>query len=244
MDEWLLMQSTVVIAPAPTSFDMVVIRLDDNASVATIVSAPFAISHAAALTVMCKRPRSWLRIRSAARCAESVVCSASPATRCVPGSKKATDLPELATTLVAGQADDVLELDELWSFVRRRTNKRWVWLALCRRTRQIVAYAIGDRSEATCRLLWQRIPASYRHGLLYTDFWDSYQKVLPDKQHRPVGKESGHTNHIERWNNTLRQRLARFVRKTLSFSKSEQMHEFCLRLFLYHYNRDRANNLK
>ena len=62
------------------------------------------------------------------------------------------------------QTDDVLELDEMqhwlprgWSFVRFRKNKRWVWLARCRRTRQIVAYAIGDRSETTCRLLlhWQ-----------------------------------------------------------------------------------------
>lgn len=32
----------------------------------------------------------------------------------------------------------------MWSFVRFRKNKCWVWLAQCRRTRQIVAYAIGD----------------------------------------------------------------------------------------------------
>ncbi len=49
-------------------------------------------------------------------------------------------------------------------------------------------------------------------------------------------KGSGQTSHVERFNNTLRQRLARFVRKTLSFSKSEVMHEDCLRLFLHHYN--------
>lgn len=36
--------------------------------------------------------------------------------------------------------------------------------------------------------------------------------------------------------NTLRQRLGRFVRKSLSFSKSEEMHEVCLRLFLHSYN--------
>ena len=34
---------------------------------------------------------------------------------------------------------------------------------------------------------------------------------------RAVGKETGETAHVERWNNTLRQRLARFVRKTLAF---------------------------
>ena len=45
---------------------------------------------------------------------------------------------------------------------------------------------------------------------------------------------------LERWNNTLRQRLARFVRKTLSFSKSLEMHAMCLRLFLHRYNLDRA----
>ncbi len=37
-----------------------------------------------------------------------------------------------------------------------------------------------------------------------------------------------------------RQRLARFVRKTLSFSKSDRMHEICLRLFLHRYNLSRC----
>lgn len=136
-------------------------------------------------------------------------------------------------------------MDELWSFVLKRENKRWIWLALCRRTRQVVAYAIGDRSERTCRLLWKRIPKSYRKGLFYSDFWESYRKVLPKGRHRPVGKSEGQTNHVERWNGTLRQRLGRFVRKTLSFSKSETMHEeICLVLFLHDYNRFCLNNTR
>ena len=49
---------------------------------------------------------------------------------------------------------------------------------------------------------------------------------------------------LERWKNTLRQRLARFVRMTLSFSKSEVMHEACLLLFLHRYNLDLAILLK
>jgi len=56
------------------------------------------------------------------------------------------------------------------------------------------------------------------------------------EQHMAVGKDSGETAHVERWNNTLPQRLGRFVRKSLSFSKSEEMHEVCLRLFLHSYN--------
>jgi hypothetical protein len=43
--------------------------------------------------------------------------------------------------------------------------------------------------------------------------------VIPQEQHTAVGKETGETAHVERWNNTLRQRLARFVRMTLSFSR-------------------------
>ena len=133
-----------------------------------------------------------------------------------------------------------LELDELWSFVQKKTKTAWIWIALCRRTRQVVAYAIGDRSEATCRRLWEAIPAAYRTGHCYSDFWRAYQAVIPEQQHSAVGKETGETAHVERWNNTLRQRLARFVRKTLSFSKSWLMHEACLKLFLHRYNLEQA----
>ena len=129
-----------------------------------------------------------------------------------------------------------LELDELWSFVLKKEQKRWVWIALCRQTRQVVAFVIGDRSTATCQKLWRQIPPLYRRAHCYTDFWEAYQKVIPADQHTACGKESGETAHVERWNNTLRQRLARFVRKTLSFSKLDRMHEICLRLFIHRYN--------
>ena len=150
--------------------------------------------------------------------------------------EKAASLPNLADTLAPARPDDVLELDELWSFVLKKSNKRWVWLALCRRTRQIVAFYIGDRSEHSCRELWKRIPAAYKTCITYSDFWTAYQKVFPAKTHRSVGKESGHTAHVERWINTLRQRLARFVRKTLSFSKSDVYHKLTLAIFIHHYN--------
>jgi insertion element IS1 protein InsB len=130
----------------------------------------------------------------------------------------------------------VLELDELWSFVGKKADKRWIWLALARHTRQVVAYVIGDRGERTCRRLWERIPEDYRRGCCYSDFWKSYRAVIPEERHEAMGKESGELAHVEKWNNTLRQRLARFVRKTLSFSKSDEMHEVCLKLFVHRYN--------
>ncbi len=154
--------------------------------------------------------------------------------------KKFSALPELSQTLIAPDASDpdatTLELDELWSFVLKRASKRWIWIALCRQTRQVVAYFIGDRSQASGLKLWERMPPVYRSGHCYSDFWEAYHLVIPSEQHTAAGKETGFTAHVERWNNTLRQRLARFVRKSLSFSKSDRMHEICLRLFLHRYN--------
>ena len=67
------------------------------------------------------------------------------------GFKKAQILPELKDTLAEACLNDVLELDEMWSYVGKKGNSVWLWSALCRRTKQIVAFVIGDRSEDTCR---------------------------------------------------------------------------------------------
>ncbi len=112
---------------------------------------------------------------------------------------------------------------------------------MCRRTRQIIAYVIGDRSETTCLKLWQTIPYMYKHCQTYSDFWNAYANVFPKETHHSVGKESGQTNHMERWNNTLRQWNARYVRKTLSISKSDFYHELVTRLFIVRYNLDKLS---
>ena len=66
--------------------------------------------------------------------------------------------------------------------------------------------------------------------------------MIPETQHEATDKGDGQTCHVERferWNNTLRQRLARFVRQTLSLSKSDRMHRVCLLLFVHDYNQAR-----
>lgn len=144
--------------------------------------------------------------------------------------------PPVDQTLVEAQPDDVLELDELWSFVGAKAQQRWLWLALCRRTRQVVAYWLGDRSETSAIHLWERLPHNYARCRSFSDKWEAYRHVFDHKRHRQVNKDEGETNHVERWFNTLRQRLGRFTRKTLSFSKRDDMHEGVLRLFLHQYN--------
>ena len=105
-----------------------------------------------------------------------------------------------------------IQCDELWSFVDNKGNKQWVWLALDAVTPEIVGVYIGARSEAAARKLWESLPAVYRQcAFVYTDFWAAYGTVLPSKRYQAVGKETGKTSYVERFNNT---------RKTSSISFS------------------------
>jgi insertion element IS1 protein InsB len=59
--------------------------------------------------------------------------------------------------------------------------------------------------------------------------------------HNDLAKVSGReTNHIERFNNMLRQRVSRLVREALSFSKKLANHIGAIKLFICHYNLTRA----
>ena len=72
----------------------------------------------------------------------------------------------------------MLELDELWSFVERKSQEVWLWLALCRRTRQVVAYTIGDRSHEGAKSLREHVPLDYRRRATRSDYWRAYEKAL------------------------------------------------------------------
>jgi IS1 family transposase len=81
-------------------------------------------------------------------------------------------LPPLHETLLPAEKGDVLELDELWSFVgSKREGECWLWVALCRRTRQIVAYMLGDRSEESALWLRRCLPPSYVCRASRSDLW-------------------------------------------------------------------------
>lgn len=138
--------------------------------------------------------------------------------------KKVDRLPPQRDQLLPRAANDVLELDEVWSFVGSKANQAWLWTALCRRTRQIVGWVLGSRDAFTAIELRNAIDERYRSCPTVSDQLESYAAVFPPSLHRSVGKETGETAHMERWNGTLRQRVGRFVRKTLSFSKSEVRH--------------------
>ena len=130
-----------------------------------------------------------------------------------------------------------IECDELWSFVNSKKNEVYIWLAIDRNSRKIVGCFVGDRTRKSARKLWVSLPEIYQQSAVtYTDFWQAYKTVIPHRRHRAVGKETGLTNHIERLNNTFRQRVSRLVRASLSFSKKLSNHIGAIWYFIHGYN--------
>jgi insertion element IS1 protein InsB len=134
-----------------------------------------------------------------------------------------------------------VEADEMASFVQKKAHKQWIWIAMDATSRQVIAFHVGDRSRRSAKRLWAKIPHAYRqHATFYTDQYVVYAGVIPAAQHRAITKLARKTNHIERFNNTLRQRVSRLVREALSFSKKLANHIGAIKLFICHYNLTRA----
>ena len=105
------------------------------------------------------------------------------------------------------------------------------------RTRQSSAFHVGDRSRQSAQALWGKIPTgSQERATFYTDCYEAYKSLIPSAQHRAITKLARKTNHVERFNCTLRQRVSRLVRATLSFSKKLANHIGAIKYFICDYN--------
>ena len=105
------------------------------------------------------------------------------------------------------------------------------------RTVAVIGLHVGDRSRKSARKLWAEIPKAYRqHATFYTDQYVVYVGVIPAAQHHTIGKLARKTTHIERFHNTLRQRVSRLVRSALSFSKKRDNHIGAIKYVICNYN--------
>jgi insertion element IS1 protein InsB len=123
------------------------------------------------------------------------------------------------------------EMDEFWSFVREKTNQRWTWYAMDKTSGIILAWHNGKRTDADFHKLLgylEYIPID----LYYTDDWGSYKKYLPEKKHC-IGKS--HTWKIERKNLNFRTHIKRLNRKTICYSKSEEIHDNVIGMYIERY---------
>jgi insertion element IS1 protein InsB len=125
-----------------------------------------------------------------------------------------------------------VEVDKMASFVKKKAHKQWFWRALDAKSRQVIAFHVGDRSHKSAKRLWVEIPEAYRqHATFYTNQSVICAGVIPAAQHRAISKWARETNHIERFNNMLLQRVSRLVRTALSFSKKLPNHIGAIKLF-------------
>ena len=75
--------------------------------------------------------------------------------------------------------------------------------------RQIIAFHVGDHSNKSAPQLWANLPAVYREqATCYTNPYAVYTGVMPAVQHKAITEHARKTNHVERFNNTMRQRVS------------------------------------
>ena len=155
--------------------------------------------------------------------------------------KKARTLSPVNTVVVEGCCPEAVtvevrrveaaEVDEMWSFVQRKAQQRWLWHAIDHLTGVVLAYAFGSRAdEVFVELKKLLTPFGLEH--FYTDAAGVTDRHLPATPHT-VGKI--HTQQIERKHLTLRTRIKRLARKTICFSKSVFMHDTVIGLFVNRY---------
>ena len=124
-----------------------------------------------------------------------------------------------------------IELDEMWSFVGKKSNQRWLWHAIDHNTHEVLAYHFGERKDKAFQALQQKLNC-FDIDFYFTDDWGAYERNLPKQKHL-VGKNN--TQAIERKHLTLRTRIKRLARKTICFSKLEKMHDIVIGLFINRY---------
>jgi insertion element IS1 protein InsB len=126
---------------------------------------------------------------------------------------------------------EAAEADEMWSYVGKKKEPRWLWHALDHGTGIVLAYVFGRRQDEVFLQL-KALLEPFGITRFFTDHWGAYARHLAPEIHEP-GKRN--TQQIERKHLTLRTRIKRLARKTICFSKSILMHDIVIGLFVNRY---------
>lgn len=135
-----------------------------------------------------------------------------------------------AVDIVISRVDEA-EVDEMWSFVGKKQDQRWLWHAIDHRSGQVLAYVFGRRQDEVFVQL-KALLAPFGIRRYHTDHWGAYTRHLDPTEHSP-GKRN--TQQIERKHLTLRTRIKRLMRKTICFSRSIELHDIVIGLFVNRY---------
>lgn len=133
----------------------------------------------------------------------------------------------------------VIELDEMWHYLKKKSQKLWVWKAWDRATGRLVDWECGGRDRATCERLLTRL-TRWNPRLYCADGWEAYAELIPPGR-LFVGKEE--THGIERNHARQRHWLARFRRRSIVVSKAKRMVDASIALFARFGGNDRIDDL-
>ena len=121
------------------------------------------------------------------------------------------------------------EIDELWTFVNRKSNETWIMYIFDRMAKTIIDFRVGSRTKLNLRSLTDQT-LLLEPQKICTDGLNIYRSLIPENIHR-VGLIN--TRHIERHNLNIRTHLKRLSRKTICFSRSEEMLRACLKIYFW-----------
>ena len=116
----------------------------------------------------------------------------------------------------------------MWSFGGHQGEQRWLWQALDHQTGNVLAYVLGKREDQAFLELKTRLKP-FGIQRYYTDSLGTDKRHIEAEQHC-IGKR--HTQKLERKHLGLRTRIKRLARKTICVSKSIQMHDIVIGLFI------------
>ena len=69
------------------------------------------------------------------------------------------------------------ELDEMWSYVCKKANPRWLWYAIDHHTGKVLAYVFGRRKDNVFLRL-QQLLEPFGITKFYTDGWGAYERHI------------------------------------------------------------------
>lgn len=123
----------------------------------------------------------------------------------------------------------VYEVDELCTYVKKKSRQVWVVYALDRSTKSVVSFAVGTRTSRTLNIVTKTLLNAHAKAI-HTDRLKQYASLIPKEIHH---KKQFGTNHIERCNLSLRTHLKRLTRRSICFSKSKAMLSAILKIYFW-----------
>ena len=90
--------------------------------------------------------------------------------------------PDEMTVVIRVAAEAAV--DEMWSFVGKKREPRWLWHAMDHRSGKVLAYGFGRRQDEVFLKL-KALLEPFGIKRYYTDYWGAYTRHLDADEHQP-----------------------------------------------------------